>query len=596
MGDGMVRLGPKLALPVDVVTQAVGILAKRRAGKSYLARRLAEELFAASQQVVVIDPKGDWWGIRSSADGASPGLPFLLLGGERGDLPLESGSGEVVARLVVEERVPAVLDLSLLRKGEAAAWLGVFLESLYRLKAREEFRTPLMLVIDEADAVAPQRPAPGEQRMLGAAEDIVRRGGQRGIGCTMVTQRAAVLNKNVLTQIQVLCVLRTIAPQDLAALGAWVEVHGSRDQQRALMASVASLPVGTAWVWSPGWPGDEGIFSRVEVARIATFDSGSTPRAGEVRREPRGFASVDLGELQRKFSELAAARAASDPRALRRKVEALEAALRSGAASAPSEEALARAFEEGRADGLAKASAQLAERSRPLVAGALLALGRAVDALQSLDASLASGAPVAVFPPHSSGQNEKPGGFTPRARRSAPARARFEAAEGVDGPMQRVLDALAWLEAAGAPRPFPVPQVAAVAGYAPDSGNWRAIVGRLKAAAGGPLVEVRAAGTLGLTGEGRALAAPAESSAEALVDRVLERCDGPMARCLRPLVASYPVALSRADLAARALDESGRPYAPDTGNFRAILGRLSTLGFVEYPERGMVRASPWLFP
>ena len=48
-------------------------------------------------------------------------------------------------------------------------------------------------------------------------EDIVRRGGQRGIGCTLVTQRSAVLNKNVLTQAQMLVVLRTIAPQDLAA-------------------------------------------------------------------------------------------------------------------------------------------------------------------------------------------------------------------------------------------------------------------------------------------------------------------------------------------------------------------------------------------
>jgi DNA helicase HerA-like ATPase len=62
----------------------------------------------------------------------------------------------------------------------------------------------MMLVIDEADAIAPQKPQKGEERMLGAAEDIVRRGGQRGIGCVLVTQRSAVLNKNVLTQAQIL--------------------------------------------------------------------------------------------------------------------------------------------------------------------------------------------------------------------------------------------------------------------------------------------------------------------------------------------------------------------------------------------------------
>jgi len=64
--------------------------------------------------------------------------------------------------------------------------------------------------MDEADAIAPQWPMRGEKRMLGAVEDLVRRGGQRGIGVVMLRQRAAVLNKNVLTQIGILIVLRTI--------------------------------------------------------------------------------------------------------------------------------------------------------------------------------------------------------------------------------------------------------------------------------------------------------------------------------------------------------------------------------------------------
>jgi DNA helicase HerA-like ATPase len=63
--------------------------------------------------------------------------------------------------------------------------------------------------------------------MLGAGEDIVRRGGQRGIGCMMITQRTAVLNKNVLTQCEMLVALRTISPQDLKAMQAWIDVHGS---------------------------------------------------------------------------------------------------------------------------------------------------------------------------------------------------------------------------------------------------------------------------------------------------------------------------------------------------------------------------------
>lgn len=74
------RLAKDLTLLLDTVTQAVAILAKRRAGKSYLARRLAEELARTGQQLVIVDPKGDWWGIRSAADGKSPGLPIVVLG------------------------------------------------------------------------------------------------------------------------------------------------------------------------------------------------------------------------------------------------------------------------------------------------------------------------------------------------------------------------------------------------------------------------------------------------------------------------------------------------------------------------------------
>jgi hypothetical protein len=320
----MLHLAEKLKLPTEVVTQAVGILAKRRAGKSYCARRFTEQLFTNKQQVVIADPKGDWWGIRSAANGKSPGLNVVILGGERGDVPLEAGSGEVVAKLVVEERVSVLLDLSLLRKHEVATFMTAFLENLYRLKAREIYRTPLMLIIDEADAIAPQSPMKGEERMLGATEDIVRRGGQRGIGCTMITQRSAVLNKNVLTQIQMLICLRTIAPQDLKAINAWIDVHGSDEERRMLMDSLPSLPIGDAWFWSPGWPSTEGIFQRAHVLPIETFDSGATPKPGEKRREPKNLADVDLDALKRQMAETIERAKADDPKALRKKIADLE--------------------------------------------------------------------------------------------------------------------------------------------------------------------------------------------------------------------------------------------------------------------------------
>lgn len=333
------KIAKGLALPLDAVTQTIGIVAKKRSGKSYLARRLTEQLHHGAQQVVIVDPKGDWWGIRSSSDGKGPGLPIIIIGGERADVPLEAGGGEVIAKLVVEERVSVLLDLSLLRKHEVATFMTAFLEGLYRLKAVERNRTPVMLVIDEADAIAPQKPQPNEARMLGAAEDIVRRGGQRGIGCTMVTQRTAVLNKNILTQCQVLIALRTIGPQDLAALNAWVDVHGTPEQRKTLMATLPSLPVGDAWVWSPGWPTDAGIFQRMHTLPIETFDSGATPKPGQKRVDPKRMADVDLEAVRTQMAATIERAKADDPKELRKRVAELERELAKGkAAGADTEE------------------------------------------------------------------------------------------------------------------------------------------------------------------------------------------------------------------------------------------------------------------
>jgi DNA helicase HerA-like ATPase len=86
-------LGDNLQLPLDFVTQTQAILAKRGVGKSYTASVEAEEMLKAGQQVVVIDPTGAWWGLKSSADGKHPGFSIVVFGGEHADVPLEETAG-----------------------------------------------------------------------------------------------------------------------------------------------------------------------------------------------------------------------------------------------------------------------------------------------------------------------------------------------------------------------------------------------------------------------------------------------------------------------------------------------------------------------
>lgn len=309
-------ISDSLKLPIEAVTQTFAILAKRGAGKSYTGCVMVEEMLKASQQVIIADPVGVWWGLRSSADGKSPGFPIVVFGGDHGDLPLEENAGEVVAQSIVENGFSAVLDLSLFRKAAQVRFMTAFAEALYRLN-----RKPLHFMVDEADEFAPQRPMHGAERLLGAFEDIVRRGRARGLGVTLITQRAAVLNKNVLTQIEVLVVLRTISPQDRAAIEAWTEIHGTEKQLEQLSETMASLPIGTAWFWSPGWLD---IFKKIVVRKKETFDSSATPEVGGAVTKPKALAEVNLEKLGAQIKATVESAKANNPAELKKEIARLK--------------------------------------------------------------------------------------------------------------------------------------------------------------------------------------------------------------------------------------------------------------------------------
>src|SRR6266571_567563 len=82
-----------------------------------------------------------------------------------------------------------------------------FAVRLYQRKKKQPNPTPLHLFVDEADSFAPQVAGHDQKAMLGAFESLVRRGRMAGIGTTLVTQRPAVLNKNVLTMTECLIVI-----------------------------------------------------------------------------------------------------------------------------------------------------------------------------------------------------------------------------------------------------------------------------------------------------------------------------------------------------------------------------------------------------
>jgi hypothetical protein len=148
----------------------------------------------------------------------------------------------------------------------------------------------------------------------------VRRGRIRGLGVTLISQRPAVVNKDVLSQVESLIVLGLTGTHDIAAIDDWIRLHAEDADAKRVKASLPSLPVGTAWIWSPEWLG---LLKQVHIRMRHTFDSSATPKAGVARVVPSEWAKVDVAALVDQLATVQETPKDSTP-ALRMRVRELE--------------------------------------------------------------------------------------------------------------------------------------------------------------------------------------------------------------------------------------------------------------------------------
>jgi len=579
-----------LRLPSDAVTQPFGILGRRGSGKTYVGGVLAEGMLADRQQVVIFDPVGTFWSLRLSADGKGPGFAIPVFGGAHGDVPIEPGAGALLADLIVDKALSAVLDVSELRKGPRKDFVTAFAEQLFHRKKKD--RSPMHLMIEEAQVFAPQQCGPDEKRMLGAMEDLVRLGRNYGIGVSMLSQRPQSVNKEVLSQVECLIVLQTSGAHERKAIEAWVVEHGI--DVAAMVRELPALAQGEAFVWSPQWLRR---LDRVRIAKKRTFDASATPTRREREIEPRQLEAGELEQLRGAMADVVKRAEENDPTKLRKRIAQLERDLAAGAKATPAAdgEALARAFAAGRAEGAGDANGRLTRlaaqvqardgRAARALDAALIALQKAGDAVREpIDVDFQASTRTVALAPVRLGKTEEmllkrtPGQFVVERRPRA---------EGVTGPMQRILDAISWLESIGVGEPEQT-AVAFLAGYTIGGGAWNNPRGALRTAG---LIEYLPVDRVRLTDAGRraAVEPSAPLTTTELHDRVLGRLPGPEQKILAVLLAAYPDAVANDELARRA------GYEPGGGAYNNPRGRLRSLGLVEYPERGQVRARPLLF-
>lgn len=250
------------------------IQANSGGGKSYLLRRLAEQLFG-KVQVIIIDPEGEFATLREK-------FAYVLVG-EGGETPADVRSARLLAEKLLELRASAICDLFEPFRGrpnERRAWVASFLEAL--LDAPKKFWCPLVVIVDEAHKFCmeqmPKAADMREREIISRCKEamigVSSAGRKRGYCPVWATQRLAKVDKDASAELLNRLVGMTIEDLDIDRAAELLSV--SRDERQEFKKAIKILDPGNFYALGRAISKDRLLI------RIGTVET-SHPELGEAR-------------------------------------------------------------------------------------------------------------------------------------------------------------------------------------------------------------------------------------------------------------------------------------------------------------------------
>jgi hypothetical protein len=612
-----------MAIPPAVLLQHLGILGKTGRGKTTTAKVCVEQVYDEDARVCILDPiKSDWWGITSSADGKRAGLPFYILGGEHGHLPLSSSSGKAIADLVARGQLRhTIIDMANFEPGGQVRWFADFAPRLM-----QKMKGVLYLVMEEAHLFAPkERIGMGYENLsIHWAKMLATAGRTKGIRLIVLSQRTQAVHNALLGSLDSMIVHGMTAPADMEPVIKWLKANTKDKELLArIEGSLSSLKTGTGWMCSS----EAGIFALQEFPRARTYDNTATPEDDSELAAVK-VAPVDLDGLRGILGKAAAEAEASDPILLRKRVTELEALLArektqppvSGRELAAAENAgFDRGTQMGNEAGFRKGYCEAIQRAREIAGGlvqpALEALTDAHGNLQArlgaLIAALPKAPAVRVMTPAVRSEGRiLPVTLSVDAQKAIQERSKRDpgaphvivgswnhptqadqdgiALNNVSHPYGglsgRILGALRWCAARGMTSASRA-MVAALAGSSSTVGHTARVMGQLKTEG---LVLHEPPGELTLTEAGRAVA-PAPPPFDDPLEAWMAVAKPLQKEILRVMATMHPQTTTLPKLA-KAMGKS------EVGHFARTVGELRTMQAVYSPAKGILALSRYVMP
>lgn len=580
----------KVSLDLDVLLRTrLLIQASSGGGKSWLLRRIAEQLFG-KVQVLIIDPEGEFATLREK-------YGYVLVG-KGGETPADVRSAGLVAHKLLEVKASAVCDLYELSLDDRHAWVRMFLESM--VDAPKELWTPVVVIVDEAHYFAPEK-GHGESEASDAMISLATKGRKRGFAPVFATQRLGKLRKDAAADLLNVLVGQTFIDVDRKRAAESLGID-SKDKQ-SFFSELRMLKAGQFWGLGRAISTERILINvgtvettHPEAGKAAVHAAAPPPTPEQVKKLLPKLADLPAEAEEKARTEEEYERRVKQ---LQAEVYSLQEALEVEKRLLPEppepEEIIIHIpaltpedldLMDGNAvwlEEMGKAAIAASEKIRGQVEVArdrALAAGDTSDLTRHPIGEMIVAEAVAAAPRRPSPVN--PGPAPPPA---APRPVKPSA--GLTAPQQRILNALAWLAAAGITQPLRV-QVAFLAEQSPRSSGFRNNLSALKTAG---LLEYRGSGALALTALGTRKAEHPKTrlTANQFQQTILDQLPNPQARILRVLIGSYPRELTREHVARQA-DQS-----PASSGFRNNLSALRTLNLIAYRPQARLAGQPILF-
>jgi hypothetical protein len=350
--------------------------------------------------------------------------------------------------------------------------------------------------------------------------------------------------------------------------------YGTEEQGRELMDSIAELPIGTAFFWSPSWLG---VFRKVRVRKKRTFDSSATPKVGSSLARPTAYAEVDIDGLRAQMAAMIEHAAEDDPAALRRKIKELEKQIASGKPEVREVQVSIPVVDADLVGQMKAAAGMLSDQVRDIEAIVEDARKISQDLFSTANRVLSSGwnpiEPEKTPSPATVRQKPepKPAGDTT-----------------ISTPQWNILMSLASFGALGI-HEVAKSNLAAYSGQSPKSSGYTNNLGKLRTLG---LIDYPRGGFVSITEAGRSMV-PEPScipTLEYLHEAWFDKVTRPQAAILRAVIRNHPAFWDKKGLA-EASDQS-----PTSSGYTNNLGHLRSLGLIDYPTPGCVAATELLFP